>query len=182
MTSVNAPGTPCEPPPLPGVAWLPESPSRGILGSVGAYPADNRWWDERRRNACREYLGTLMRWKAGCPKAKVKVELYDLPRPLHQHFLAVIRECHPWADYAALQAAALAKLVDERGLNEVAVGEEWHDCLASGSEWANIDAAAEGVHACRRRDERAKIIQHMLEVAHDPDAVAADCKRLGEVK
>jgi hypothetical protein len=62
-----------------------------------------------------------------------------------------------------------------------AVRQELADCLALGADYAKIDVVAEAVHDCRRRDERAKIIRHMLGVAHSPEGVADGIRKLGEV-
>lgn len=139
------------------------------------------WWHEERRNACRAYLGTMLNWRAGDGPGKVAVTAADLNCDIHRLLWADIRECFPWDDVLTLYGRLAAMSAGAR-FGAVQVRQELHDCLALGVEWEHLDAVAEAVHFCRRRDERAKIIRHMLGVAHSAEAVEADVQRLGEVR
>jgi hypothetical protein len=177
----SAPPSPLATAPDSEAAWLPASPSEGILGRLrGFSAADDEWWHEERRNACRAYLGTLLNWSAGAANPSVAVGPHDLPSDLHKLMLADLRANFPWADVLDLYGA-LASATAAARFGAVPVREEWADCLALGSEWKHIDAVADAVHFCRKRDERAKIIKHMLGVAHSPEEVGHDCARLREV-
>ena len=100
---------------------------------------------------------------------------------LHRLLLADVRECWPWDDTIAL-LGRLSGMSAAARFGAEAVRTELGECLCLGSKYGEIDAVAEHVHFCRRRDERAKIIKRMLGVAHDPGEVAQLCARLGEVK
>lgn len=179
-----APYSPPAAPPDSEPVWLPESPSAGILERLGGLSgvSDDEFWHEERRNACRGYLGTLLSWRVGdTARPTVKVETHDLPWDLHKLLLADIRECWPWEDVIAL-FVRLAAMTAAARYGAEAVRTEVGNCLALGASWEHLDAAAEAVHLCRARDERAKIIRHMLSVAHSAEAVERDCQRLREVQ
>lgn len=182
MTSKDALGSPSAPPPDSEPVWLPVSPSGGILERLrGFQPADDEWWHEERRNACRAYLGSLLCWKPTDRPGVVKVAGDDLNCDIHRLLLADIRECWPWDDTIALLGRLAAMSAAARFGAEY-VRTELSDCLALGSDWTHLDAVAEAVHFCRRRDERAKILKHALGVAHSAEALAHDIQRLGEVR
>jgi len=185
-TSVGSKDAPQSPPDAPIGSegrWLPDSPSEGILERLGLHGvSEDDWWHEERRNACRGYLGTLLSWRVGeATRPTVRVEAHDLPWDMHKLLLADIRALWPWDDTIALLGRLGCGTAAAR-FGAEAVRTEVGNCLALGACWDKLDAAAGAVHLCRLRDERAKIIRHMLSVAHDADAVERDCQRLREVK
>jgi hypothetical protein len=162
--------------------WLPESPSGGILERLrGFSAADDEWWHEERRNACRAYLGTLLGWYAGAANPSVSVGASDMNCDLHRLMLADLRANFPWADVIDLFGYLACGEAAAR-FGAVMVRQEWTDCLALGSRWCDLDAVAEAVHFCRRRDERAKLIKRMAGVAHSPEEVTRLCAILAEVR
>ena len=163
-------------------AWLPAGPTGGILERLrGFSAADDEWWHEERRNACRAYLGTKLNWHPASPRQSVMVEPGDLHSDLHRAMLADLRLNFPWTDVIDLMAALSSGDAAHR-FGAAAVRLEWADCMALGSEYKDVDVVAEAVHFCRRRDERAKIIKRLAGVAHSPEEVAELCARLAEVK
>lgn len=181
--SINAPGSPISPSPGPEPSWLPESPSEGILErfSPHAVLGDDDFWHEERRNAARTYLGTKLGWTPAGARQTVPVEPGDLHADLHRLMLADLRDCFPWTDVEDVLPALLWTRAGQRFGRE-AVKEEWATCLMLADKWEHIDAVARHVHFCRLRDERVRIIRHMLTVAHSAEAVEAACGRLREVR
>lgn len=179
----DAPQSPPAPSPDTGASWAPETPSGGILERLGLHGvSEDEWWHEERRNACRGYLGTLLSWRVGdAARPTVKVAAHDLPWDLHKLLLEDIRQSWPWDDTIALWHRLSAMSAAARYGAE-AVRTEVGNCLALGTCWDRLDAAAEAVHLCRLRDERAKIIKWMLSVAHSPESIEGGIRRLQEVK
>ena len=192
LPPVDALGPRTGPPEAPDaseVAWLPASPSGGILERSRRYPEGvhggdvatlDDWWHEERRNACRAYIGTVLNWRPGGVSGGGPVTALDLNSDIHRMLLADIRANAPWTDVLALYGALAVGTAGAR-FGATAVREELYACLALGERWEDVDKVVENVHFCRRRDERAKFAQRMLGVAHSPDEVAALCAAMLDV-
>ena len=165
--------------PQTGLDTLPDSPEAST-GIVGTWLDGLPEWPDERRTVERAYLGTLMGWKPGFAKPAVAVP----DEWLSAFGVAArnaLRSAKPWPPFPSLY---LISTLRDSFKPEYVVDEVAAYCSAA-LPWQALDEVAERlrlVEGKRARldlvEQRRRLVEEMLKVLHDSEAVVELCKRV----
>lgn len=161
---------------LDTLAGSPEA-STGIVGTwLDGLPE----WPDERRTVERAYLGTLMGWKPGFAKPTAQV-----PDEWLSAFgiaaRAALRAARPWPPFPSLY---LISTLRDSFKPEYVVDEIAAYCSAA-LPWQALDEVATRLRVVEGKraklelvEQRRRLVEQMLKVIHDSEAVVELCKRM----
>ncbi len=162
-----------------GLDTLPDSPDAST-GIVGTWLDGLPEWPDERRTVERAYLGTLMGWKPGFARPAVAVPDEWLSA-FGQAARNALRAARPWPPFPSLYLISTLRdsFKPEYVVDEVAA------YSSAGLPWQALDEVAERlrlVEGKRARlelvEQRRRLVEEMLKVLHDSEAVVELCKRM----